>query len=142
MIALILLFLVNAFLLVTTREPREFVEVKEKYEILRRHIKESEHPKFQMLSRHIPITGYKKMSGTVGYNTNKGQEIAICLDGSVNEIFHVLVHELAHSTVEEFSHSDDYWNNYIELRDICVNLGIYEKIPERTEFCGQHVQDK
>jgi hypothetical protein len=142
MIALILLILVNAFLLATTREPQEFVEVKEKYETLRRHIKESEHPKFQMLSRHIPITGYKKMSGTVGYNTNKGQEIAICLDGSVNEIFHVLVHELAHSTVEEFSHSDDYWNNYIELRDICVNLGIYEKIPERTEFCGQHVQDK
>ena len=142
MIALILLFLVNAFLLATTREPREFVEVKEKYEILRRHIKENEHPKFHMLSRHIPITGYKKMNGTVGYNTNKGQEIAICLDGSVNEIFHVLVHELAHSTVEEFSHSDDYWNNYIELRDICVNLGIYEKIPERTEFCGQHVQDK
>ena len=142
MIALILLILVNAFLLATTREPREFVELKEKYEILRRHIKESEHPKFQMLSRHIPITGYKKMSGTVGYNTNKGQEIAICLDGSVNEIFHVLVHELAHSTVEEFSLSDDYWNNYIELRDICVNLGIYEKIPERTEFCGQHVQDK
>ena len=142
MIALILLILVNAFLLATTREPREFVEVKEKYEILRRHIKESEHPKFHMLSRHIPITGYKKMNGTVGYNTNKGQEIAICLDGSVNEIFHVLVHELAHSTVEEFSHSDDYWNNYIELRDICVNLGIYEKIPERTEFCGQHVQDK
>ena len=142
MIALILLFLVNAFLLATTREPRGFVEVKEKYEILSRHIKESEHPKFQMLSRHIPITGYKKMSGTVGYNTNKGQEIAICLDGSVNEIFHVLVHELAHSTVKEFSHSDDYWNNYIELRDICVNLGIYEKIPERTEFCGQHVQDK
>ena len=142
MIALILLFLVNAFLLATTREPRGFVEVKEKYEILRRHIKESEHPKFQMLSRHIPITGYKKMNGTVGYNTNKGQEIAICLDGSVNEIFHVLVHELAHSTVKEFSHSDDYWNNYIELRDICVNLGIYEKIPERTEFCGQHVQDK
>ena len=66
MIALILLILVNAFLLATTREPQEFVEVKEKYETLRRHIKESEHPKFQMLCRPIPITGFKKMNGTVG----------------------------------------------------------------------------
>jgi hypothetical protein len=142
MIALIILFLVNVYLFTITWEPQDFIEVKEKYEILRRHIKESEHPKFQMLCRPIPITGFKKMNGTVGYNTNKGAEIVICLDGSVNEIFHVLIHELAHSTVEEYSHSDEYWNNYIELRDICVNIGIYEKIPERTKFCGQHVQDK
>lgn len=142
MIALIILLLVNAFILVTTQEPREFVEVREKYEVLRRHIIETDNQKFHMLSRCIPITGFKKMSESVGYNTNKGAEIVLCLDGSVNEIFHVLIHELAHSTVEEYSHSEEYWNNYVELRDICVNLGIYEKIPERTQFCGQHVQDK
>jgi len=28
------------------------------------------------------------------------------------------------------------------LRDICVELGIYEKIPDKTKFCGQHIQDK
>ena len=82
------------------------------------------------------------MNGTVGYNTNKGAEIVVCLGGTSNEIFHVLIHELAHCTVEEYSHSEQYWENYIELRDICVNLGIYEKIPERTKFCGQHIQDK
>jgi len=82
------------------------------------------------------------MNGTVGYNTNKGAEIVVCLGGTPNEIFHVLIHELAHCTVEEYSHSEQYWENYIELRDICVNLGIYEKIPERTKFCGQHIQDK
>lgn len=142
MITIIILILVNAYILATTQEPREFVEVKEKYEVLRKHIADTQHPKFQMLTRCIPLTGFKKMNGTVGYNTNKGEEIALCLDGSVNEIFHVLIHELAHCTVEEYSHSDEYWNNYIELRDVCVNLGIYEKIPERTQFCGQHVQDK
>ena len=82
------------------------------------------------------------MNDTVGYNTNKGQEIALCLDGSANEIFHVLIHELTHSSVEEYSHSKKFWDNYIELRDICVKLGIYEIIPEKVEFCGQHIQDK
>jgi len=44
--------------------------------------------------------------------------------------------------VEEYSHSPAFWKNYEELRDICVSLGIYERVMEKTEFCGQHVQDK
>jgi len=142
MTVFIILFLVNLFLLMNTREPREFIDVKEKYKTLREHLKDTDNQKFNMLVHCIPITGIMIMKGTVGYNTNKGQEIVLCLDGSVNEIFHVLIHELAHCTVEEYSHSDDYWNNYIELRDICVNIGIYDKIPTQTRFCGQYIQDK
>ena len=142
MIVFIVLFLVNVFILMNTREPREFVEVKEKYKTLRDHLRDTDNQKFHMLVHCVPLTGVKKMNGTVGYNTNKGQEIALCLDGTVNEIFHVLIHELAHCTVEEYSHSNEYWSNYIELRDICVDIGVYEKIPERTRFCGQHIQDK
>ena len=142
MIAFIILILVNLYILQQTHEPQEFVKVKEKYQILRKHIIETGHPKFHMLQRCIPLTGMKKMNGSVGYNTNKGHEIALCLDGTPNEIFHVLIHELAHCTVDEYSHSEQFWSNYIELRDMCVNLGIYEKIPERTKFCGQHIQDK
>jgi hypothetical protein len=82
------------------------------------------------------------MSESVGTNTNKGGEIALCLDGEPNVIFHVLIHELAHCTVEEYSHSPEFWKNYEELRDMCVNMGIYERVMEKTEFCGQHVQDK
>ena len=142
MIAFILLILINAYILMKTREPQALIEVKEKYRILREHLRETKNEKFHMITRCVPITGINGMKGTVGYNTNKGQEIAICLDGSVNDIFHVLIHELAHSSVKEYSHSENYWNNYVELRDICVNLGIYEKIPERKPFCGQNIQDK
>jgi predicted metal-dependent hydrolase len=82
------------------------------------------------------------MNGSVGSNTNKGGEIVLCLDGKTNEIFHVLIHELAHSTVDEYSHSPEFWKKYVELRNICVHLDIYQQIPQRTEFCGQHIQDK
>ena len=142
MIAFIVLLLLNFWILFQTKEPQELVEVKEKYRVLREHIASTGHPKYQMLVRCVPLTGFITMNDTVGYNTNKGQEIALCLDGKPNEIFHVLIHELAHCTVDEYSHSDQFWNNYLELRDMCVDLGIYEKIPERTKFCGQHVQDK
>ncbi len=139
---IVLLLLLNLLILYTTREPQRLVDVKEKYRILREHLIETNNEKFHMLKRCIPITGFLRMKGAVGYNTNKGGEIAVCLDGEVNEIFHVLIHELAHCTVTEYEHSDEYWNNYIELRNICLGLGIYDKIPVKTEFCGEHVQDK
>ena len=142
MIVLLVLLIINVYILSITHEPRELIEVKEKYEILRKHITDIDHQNFHMLKRRVPITGFKKMKGTVGYNTNKGAEIAVCLDGSPNEIFHVLIHELAHCTVEEYSHSEQFWENYIELRDMCTDIGIYEKIPDKTKFCGQHIQDK
>jgi len=118
------------------------VEVKEKYKVLREHLKETKNEKYHMLYRCIPITGMKRMEGSVGSNTNKGGEIVVCLDGNTNEIFHVLIHELAHCTVKEYSHSQQFWDNYIELRNICVELGIYQQIPNKTKFCGQHIQDK
>lgn len=143
MIAVLLLLLVNIVILKLIKEPVKLTAVKEKYEILRDHLHKNEIKKFNSLKRCVPITAMTKMNGeSVGYNTNKGENITICLDGEVNEIFHVLIHELTHNTVREYEHSDKFWENYIELRDLCINLGIYEKIPERTEFCGKHVQDK
>lgn len=142
MIAFIILLIVNIWILRQTREPEKLIEVKEKYRILREHLKETNNEKFHMLTECIPITGIMRMNGAVGYNTNKGGEIAICLDGETNEIFHVLIHELAHCTVEEYDHSEKFWKNFLELRDICIELDIYENIPNKTEFCGEHVQDK
>ena len=142
MIALILLLFINLVILYKTREPQELLEVKEKYRILREHIRDTGNEKYKMLIHPTPITGMKRMKDSVGSNTNKGSEIVVCLDGKTNEIFHVLIHELAHSTVDEYSHSQQFWNNYIELRDMCVHLGIYQQIPQKTEFCGQHIQDK
>jgi predicted metal-dependent hydrolase len=142
MILFLILIFVNAYILHSTVEPREFIEVKEKYKTLRDHLRETNNEKFRVLIRPIPITGLMIMKDTVGFNVNKGSEITICLDGGVNEIFHVLIHELAHCTVEEYSHSEQFWSNYNELLEICVQLGIYQKIIEKTEFCGQHVQDK
>jgi predicted metal-dependent hydrolase len=142
MIALFLLIVINLFILRKTQEPQRLKEVKEKYRILREHLDETNNETYSMLTRAVPITGVLRMNDGIGYNTNKGGDIVLCLDGEPNEIFHVLIHELAHCTVEEYDHSEQFWENYIELRDICVHIGIYEKISIRTEFCGEHIQDK
>jgi hypothetical protein len=141
MIVWILLILIDIYLFRTTREPPELVEVREKYTTLREHLKKT--GKYPMLHAPMPITAYHRMwDGSLGFNVNKGFELGVCIDGEVNQIFHILLHELAHCTVPEYDHSDEYWNNYVDLRDMAVKLGIYEKIPEKTKFCGKDVQDR
>lgn len=138
---LILLLVVTcAFLIWNTREPRILTDVKRRYKILRSHLKNENVPeKFHMLRDEVVITG--RDAGDLGYNSNKGYEIGLCLDGSPNDVFHVLLHELSHSTVKEYDHSEQFWKNFSELRDMCINLGIYERIPQRKSFCGQFIQD-
>jgi hypothetical protein len=141
MILWILLIIVNIYIFRTTREPPELVAVREKYTTLREHLKST--GKYPILHTPMPITAYHRMwDGSLGFNVNKGFELGLCIDGEVNNIFHVLLHELAHCTVPEYDHSDAYWNNYVDLRDMAVSLGVYEKIPEKTKFCGKEVQDK
>ena len=141
MLALVALVILNAFILARMNVPEELTIVKQKYKALREHLVETKNEKFRMLWREKPITGYLKMSDSVGWNTNKGQEIAICLDGTPNQIMHVLIHELAHCTVNEYSHSKEFWANYVELRNIAMKIGIYDRIPTREQFCGQRIQD-
>lgn len=141
MILWIVVILVNIYLFRTTHEPPELLAVREKYNTLREHLKET--GDYPMLHDPIPITAYHRMwDGSLGFNVNKGFELGVCLDGEVNEIFHILLHELAHCTVPEYDHSDEYWENYMKLRDIAIQIGIYEKIPEKTKFCGKDVQDR
>lgn len=141
MILWIILIIVNFFIFRTTREPTKLVTVREKYTTLREHLRQT--GQYPMLHDAMPITAYHRMwDGSVGFNVNKGFELGVCIDGEVNEIFHVLLHELAHCTVPEYDHSDSYWENYMELREIAMKLGIYEKIPDRTKFCGKDIQDK
>lgn len=139
MIALLALIIVNMYILVNTSEPEKLRVVKEKYHVLRENLKGTE---FDQLSKCLIITGHHRLNGTVGYNVNKGSEIGICLDGEPNEIFHVLLHELAHCTVGEYDHTPEYWENYKKLRDTCIRLNIYEQIPKETPFCGMQIQDK
>ena len=139
---IMLLIVLDVYLIYITRDPENLREVKHRYDILRNYIKthhDSVPEKFWVLEDPILLVG--KESGDLGYNSNKGYEIGLCLDGEPNDVFHVLLHELAHSTVHEYSHSEQFWKNFAELRDLASSIGIYQKIPVKKEFCGQHIQD-
>jgi len=142
MILTLLLLIINSIIFINVKEPSNLTEVREKYRTLREHLRETNNEEFKILCKEIPITAHRRLNGSIGYNVSKGSDIGICIDGEPNEIFHVLLHELAHCTVDEYSHSKEFWNNFDKLRTICVSLGIYQEIPQRREFCGKHIQDK
>ena len=142
MIVTLLLIIINVLLFINIQEPPNLTEVREKYRTLREHLKKTNNEEFKMLCKEIPITAHRRLNGSIGYNVSKGNDIGICIDGEPNEIFHVLIHELAHCTVKEYSHSKNFWDKFDKLRSICVSIGIYQEIPQRTEFCGKYIQDK
>lgn len=138
----IFLIILDMYLVFITRDPPNLREVKRRYESLRDYIHNNHATvpkKFWVLEKPIIIVG--REAGDLGYNSNKGYEIGVCLDGTPNDVFHVLLHELSHSTVDEYSHSEKFWQNFSELRELCSSIGLYQRIPERKEFCGQFIQD-
>lgn len=136
-ILFIILVLVNIYSLSTLREPYNLKRVKEKYKILRENLPD----KFKILETPSIVTGFYPKNAEIGYNVNKGYEIGLCMSGTPNQMFHVLIHELAHSTVKEYEHSPEFWANYKELREHCVKLGIYQEITESTPFCDTYIVD-
>lgn len=142
MILVVVLLIVNFLILMNTTHDERLLEVKEKYRTLREHLKSTNDPQFAVLHKEIPIVAHTGKPSAVGYNTNKGQEIGICIDGTPNEIFHVLLHELAHCMVSEYSHSPEFWEKYEKLKNEAVSIGVYDSILKTTPFCGKQIRDK
>lgn len=140
----LLLIIVIFLLLQTIHESPQLREVKRRYKILREYVKKTPDvpKKFKVIQYPILISGFKKPNGNeIGYNINKGGEIGICLKGTANQSFHVLIHELAHSTVNEYSHSKKFWDNFKELCDLCEKIGIYDPVDKNVKFCGRYIRE-
>lgn len=134
----ILIILAVLCVLSSLIKPKIIQELDRKYDILRKELKHTN--EFPILQKKLIVTGMFN-KGEVGYNVNKGYEIFICIDGNdINNIFHVLLHELAHVTVIEYKHSGHFWDNLHKLKAIAGRLGIYRGI-SRQPYCGHHISD-
>lgn len=136
MILIIILLVLTFFAVYTTREDPHMIQLKRLYYNFIKGLPNEE--RYQSIKTPMTITGTN--GGDIGTNVNKGSEIYICIDGSVNDSFHVLLHELAHSTVDEYDHSSKFWENFSELKKIAIRDGYYTPIG-KTEYCGKMISD-
>jgi WLM domain len=124
--------------ILTTREDPRLTALKQSYYSFISDLP----PKYSKLSRPSVITGTYGTSGEVGSNVNKGSEIFMCLDG--NEPYdqmHILIHELAHTTVSEYDHSSLFWNNFKELKELAERRGLYREVRAK-QYCGKMIGDR
>jgi hypothetical protein len=126
-----------------TREPKSLTTLRKRYGKLREEFtKLPEEHKFRNLEEPILLVGYHGMQGgLLGFNTNKGSEIGLCVDGCPNELMHVLLHELAHATVKEYDHSPAFWANLEELKKFTEEKKLYKTIEDPKGFCGARIHD-
>ncbi len=138
----ILLLVVLIFIVLTTSEDPLLTELKRRYEILLEHLPPG--GQFDILRKNRAIITAKEekaTDGNIAYNVNKGYEIYICLDGrKINAAMYVLLHELAHITVEEYDHSERFWSNFKKLRAQAAEIGVYTPEAE-MEYCGEIIND-
>ena len=132
----VILILLNMYSIRTLEEPENFKNLKVKYSKFLKILPE----RYKYLRNKSILTGTNN-KGDLGYNINKGDEISICVDGDENSMMHVLLHEMAHSTVDEYKHSDKFWDNFKELRDIAIEHKMYTPITQDKEFCGKKIRD-
>ena len=141
-ILIILLLSLIILILFLNQEPPLLSEIKRRYDFLIESLKKSK--QFDILVKNRAVITEKKKDEkdqTIAYNVNKGYEIYICLDGrKINGAMYVLLHELAHITVEEYDHSEEFWTNFRKLREYSASIGIYT--PEREmEYCNEIIRD-
>lgn len=137
MILWVLVILLALVCLWNTREPPVLTEVKKRYA----HLRRQPPPGMEKLSEPVVLTGFRERYGEIGYNVNKGTEIGLCVDGEVNEVFHVLIHELAHTMTRSYAHDKKFWENYEKIKRHCIDIGIYEDMDGRQKFCGKYIRD-
>lgn len=129
---------VFAGMMATNQPDDKWNQVMLRYQLLRDELKKR--GEFPVLWKEYVITPMTRKSREgVGYNVGKG-EIFVCTQGSVNDIFHVLLHELAHNTVTDYDHSSKFWSNLDRLKTIAKEIHIYEYTPTKA-FCNGTISD-
>jgi predicted metal-dependent hydrolase len=86
-----------------------------------------------------------KSISQAGYTVNKGEVIGICLndlntntDASfIDELYFVVLHELAHICTTSVGHGPDFWDNFKKLREHAVQAGVWTNISDKSAVCGE-----
>lgn len=140
-----ILFVIYFVIYLTYQETPLLTEIKQRYMAIIDMLRKTGDPTWKGVLRPSIITGMKnwtKSQGPIGSNVNKGYEIYICLDGDdVNSAVYVLIHELAHMSVPEYDHSNQFWSNFSKLKELCVQNGLYTVGGER-QYCGDVIKDE
>lgn len=132
---LVILVLLAVLAILTTEEDPVMRRLKNHYYSFISELPDE----YKKIKKPVVITG-TYYQGDVGSNVNKGGEIYVCLENSVNDAFHVLLHELSHSMVKEYDHSTGFWDHFHSLKNLAIEKGYYTPVSTK-KYCGSVISD-
>jgi hypothetical protein len=140
----IVLWVVAVTIVICATQPAGFIEFKGIYAQFLEKTRQEPNlpPGFDKLKKRVLLTTYRRpfWSKELGYNMNKGGEISVCADSDPNSMVHVLIHELAHSTVTEYKHNQQFHDNMKKVRQMFEKWGLYTPV-KNVPFCGIKISD-
>ena len=87
------------------------------------------------------IESINRWYDVVGVTLDGGKEVAVCTEGEMNDIMHVVIHELAHIARNDIEHDDAYWNVQSKLNKHAIEGGFYTSVGKSKKFCGKTIGD-
>ena len=153
----------KTYLVRDTKDKQEgadrLAHIKKRCDELVRHIKDKDElysqEHFQLLVKRYENKGTEfsekdKISNYTSFTENKGDKIVFCMRQrnkneeliDINTMMFVAIHEMAHIMTKDIGHNKNYWNNFRDLLQVSVDIGIYKsedyKATPKT-YCGMKI---
>jgi hypothetical protein len=146
MMKVYVLWAIAIAIVILNKECPSVVKLKKTYEQFLANVNDDPDlpEKFEPLKRRVLLTGFRRppWGNELGYNINKGSEISVCADEqNENAMIHVLSHELAHSTVKEYKHNEEFHNNMDDIKKMMIKYGLYTPMKKQQQYCGIKISD-
>lgn len=87
------------------------------------------------------IESSNRWSDVLGATLDGGKEVAVCTEGEINDIMHVVIHELAHIARDDTEHDDAFWSVQSKLSKHAIDGGFYTSVGKQKKFCGKVIGD-
>ena len=139
----ILLIVVSFILAVYTSRTKTLVIVNEKCNALVDYIKsKGDDPDLRRaLDTPFKIESINKWYDFVGVTLDGGKEVAVCTEGEINDIMHIVIHEMAHVARNDVEHDDAFWKTQAKIKKYAIEGQFYRPIVGTKKLCGKPISD-
>lgn len=97
-------------------------------------------------TKNVQIQGSTRRD-FAAFTENKGDRIAVCLSDTRrastydNDLFYVLLHELAHLSTVTYGHNQEFWDHFAVLQRHAQDAGLLAPVSKNAQICGHDLMD-